>query len=53
MKGTPGWRTAPGEWAHEYEQGILQSYAVVNWEYAWRDRHGVRNEARKEAEISW
>ena len=30
MKGTPGCRTTPGEWAHENKQGILQSDAVVN-----------------------
>ena len=34
-------------------QDILQSYVVDSQEYAMRDRQGVRNEARKEARISW
>lgn len=35
--------------AYENGQGIVQSYAVVDGECAWKNRKGVRNEARIEA----
>lgn len=48
IKNSAGWGTAQREQTHGNGQGVVQSYAVVDGEHAWKDRKGVGNEARRE-----